>query len=85
MTYWIVYSIALIGMVLFIIINPDNTQIGMIVVFVLLSKFGTCASFNICYLATYSLFPVGISGNCYGICNLIARIASVLGPLAAEI
>jgi len=52
--------------------------------FVLLAKFGISIAFNNVYLATPMAFPTALTGTAFGICNVVARLATILSPLIAE-
>ena len=58
----------------------ENAMAG----FVLLAKFGISIAFNNVYLATPMAFPTALTGTAFGICNVVARVATVLSPLIAE-
>ena len=53
--------------------------------FVLLSKFGSAFAFCIDYLATPRVFPITLTGSAFGICNIFARLITVLSPVTAEL
>ena len=53
-------------------------------VFVLLSKFGIACAFNTSYLTTPMVFPVILTSTAFGICNVVARLATVGAPIIAE-
>lgn len=52
--------------------------------FVLLAKFGISVAFNNAYIATPRVFPVKLCGAAFGICNVFARVATILSPMIAE-
>ena len=54
-------------------------------VFVLLSKFGIACAFNTSYLTTPMVFPVILTSTAFGICNVVARFATILAPIVAEV
>ena len=75
--------VAAIPLVFIQMAKDPNTQM-LVVLCVLVSKFGITSGFNICYLANVEYFPVVYSSTVFGACNIIARFASVLAPLIAE-
>ena len=52
--------------------------------FVLLSRFGVCITFNMNYVAVQKLFPSVILSTVFGITNVFARFITVFAPLIAE-
>jgi hypothetical protein len=51
---------------------------------VALAKGGVQATFDICYLANSFLFPAIFAGTAFGICNIAAKISTILAPILAE-
>lgn len=70
------------GIMLVIFYNASGALIG---VFVLFAKFGIASCFNLCYLATPQMFPIALCTTAFGICNIFARLFTILSPLIAEI
>ena len=56
----------------------------MIAIVVLLAKFGLGGAFNIVFLATSKLYPAIFASTVFGICNIFARLLSILSPIIAE-
>mmetsp|Transcript_15245 Transcript_15245/g.14806 ORF Transcript_15245/g.14806 Transcript_15245/m.14806 type:complete len:148 (+) Transcript_15245:618-1061(+) len=52
---------------------------------ILATKFGISACFNTIYIANATLYPAVLAATAMGICNLFARIATVLAPEVAEV
>ncbi len=52
---------------------------------VLGAKFGVSATFNLAYVASAYLFPSIYSATAFGICNIFARITTILAPEVAEV
>ena len=61
-----------------------NAEGALIAVFVLFAKFGISFAFNISYLSTPQMFPTALCATAYGICNLFARLSTVIAPELAE-
>lgn len=59
-------------------------QVTLIPIFILLGKSGVSGTFNICYLANAQIFPAIFAGTAFGICNIGAKLATILAPLVAE-
>ena len=60
------------------------TKTDLIPLFITLSKFGVSASFNMCFLAFIKLIPTMFCTSVFGLCNVLARITTMLAPLIAE-
>ena len=85
MTLWLSHILSFVGMVLLVTIQPNEHQQVLISIFILCGKFGVSSAFNVAYIGTYQLFPVGIVGTCFGVCNLFARAASIFASYIAEL
>ena len=83
LSYIISFILAAVGGVLLVIFF--NAEGALIAVFVLFAKFGISFAFNLCYLATPQMFPVALCTTAFGICNIFARLATILSPLIAEL
>lgn len=80
--FCVCFCISVIGSTLLIIFN-NNTSV--IPVFILLARFGVSATFNVCYLANGLIFPTIFAGTAFGICNMFAKLATIVSPELAEI
>lgn len=49
------------------------------------ANFGSCGNFSNLYIGHLDLFPVVFATTTMGICNVVARAATVLAPIVAEI
>ena len=74
------YSCALVFTVLIFYDGPL-----MIVIAVAMARFGMTASFNMVYLGNNELFPPIYLSTSFGVCNLTARLTTILSPQVAEI
>ena len=83
LTLIIWFSVALLGGLCLMIFGGSNE--GLIPVFVLFSKAGVTATFNLCYLANAQIFPAIFAGTAFGICNIGAKFTTILAPLMAEV
>jgi hypothetical protein len=54
-------------------------------IMVLLAKGGVKMTFNIVYFANSHIFPAIFAGTAFGICNLGAKLATILSPYMAEV
>jgi len=75
------FVIAIIGSLLYITLSAKYPS--AIFYMIISSKFGISSSFNVVYLAN-SLFPATYSSTTFGLCNFVARLASMLAPIFAE-
>ena len=82
LSYIVSFITAAVGGILLVIFF--NAEGALIAVFVLFAKFGIALTFNLCYLATPQMFPVALTTTAFGICNIFARVATILSPLIAE-
>jgi Na+/melibiose symporter-like transporter len=71
------FIIAIIGSLFLITLGDSHKE--FIPVMVLGAKFGISGSFNVVYLAN-TLFPPVYSSTTFGVCNFVARLASMLAP-----
>ena len=69
------------GILMIFLYNVDSAM----AVFVLLSKFGVAFAFNTAYLSTPMVFPVILTSTAFGLCNLVARFATIASPIIAEV
>eukprot|EP00347_Sterkiella_histriomuscorum_P017063 403350803 len=76
------FSVSIVGSILLIIFYD---QVHLIPVFILLARFGVGSTFNICYLANSQMFPTIFSGTAFGICNIFAKLATIISPMLAEV
>jgi len=51
---------------------------------VLSAKFGISAAFNMLYMSTLQYFPSEFMGSVFGVCNVTARLITILSPMVAE-
>ena len=82
-TLIISYTIGIAGMLSLILTTTDNQY--WLSLFVLGSKFGVSASFNIAFIGIYYLFPTDIVATAFGISNTVSRVATIFAPYAAEL
>ena len=57
----------------------------MIMICLLLTKFGVSSSLSLCFLVTSEYFPIIYSATVFGACNVFSRVISIFSPLIAEI
>ena len=66
-----------------LIFTQDNAIIVPICVFV--SKFGISSAFNGMYLSSPMLFPPYLLSTSFAVCNVLARAATIVSPMVAEL
>ena len=76
------YGFSIFGSITYMAVITENNI--LIAVMILLTKFGVSGTFNIAYLANASLFPAIFRSTTFGICNIFARVITILAPLIAE-
>lgn len=80
--YFICYLVAATGATL--IIFFESKYVSLVPLFVLLTKAGIGAVFGILYLGN-NIFPVSYASQTIGLCNIFARVCTILSPLIAEL
>jgi nitrate/nitrite transporter NarK len=81
-TLFSMFTVAVAGAVGLLVLPID--QVSLVPIFILLGKSGVSGTFNICYLANAQIFPAIFAGTAFGICNIGAKLATILAPLIAE-
>lgn len=76
------YSLAFVGGFLLIASGKDEI---LIMICVLITKFGINSAFTLCYIINTEYFPSIVCSRIFGICNIFARISTIMSPLIAEI
>jgi hypothetical protein len=81
------YSMATLGAFLICIWgwNTQEQNKWIMPSLVLFAKFGISAAFNIVYIGNSALFPTLFTATSLGICNVLARTATIFAPFVAEI
>ena len=82
-SFVLAYIISLAGMFSLLFYSGDDKF--MFSLFVMGSKFGLCLSYNLAFLANYGLFPVSIQSTAMGICNIFAKLFTILTPYISEL
>ncbi len=77
------YGISLLGGILILFFG--NGYIFMMPFFVGVARIGISAGFNLIYLINADVFPTLFAASAMGICNLLARIITVMSPQVAEL
>jgi Na+/melibiose symporter-like transporter len=77
------FSVSFLGGICLLILGKSNQD--LIPIFILFSKAGVTATFNLCYLANAQIFPAIFAGTAFGICNIGAKLTTILAPMIAEV
>ena len=72
-------------MVALIIYSKNGSNVYILAIFVLGSKFGISSAFNTAYCANTIVFPVSVVATTYGICNFFSRVLTIGAPYVAEL
>jgi len=79
----LLFFIQMTGSTLILVLGD---QIPMLMpIFVLLARLGSSAAMTLLHIATVEIFPTLVAATAFGICNVIARIACIFGPLLVEV
>jgi hypothetical protein len=81
-TLFTCFCISVLGGILLIIFSDNIEAIPFMI---LAARFGVSATFNVCYLANAQIFPTIFAGTAFGICNIFAKLATIISPELAEV
>ena len=76
------FGTGLLGIFLLIFFSDSESWIPLMF---FIAKFGLSQAFVIVYLSVIFLYPTILSQTAMGACNLLARIATIMAPLIAEV
>lgn len=51
----------------------------------LMTRFGISIAFTLCFIITAEFFPAIVSSRVFGICNIFAKLSTIMSPLLAEV
>lgn len=77
------FIVAICGSVLIALLSEDNPE--FVHYMFSLARGGVKVTFDICYLANSTIFPAIFAGAAFGLCNMGAKIATILSPMLAEV
>ena len=75
------YVLSILGAFLLLIFPND---VVMIPLYITIAKFGISCAFNLVYLSAVSLIPTILSSTVFGLCNVPARVITIMAPVVAE-
>jgi uncharacterized membrane protein (DUF485 family) len=81
----IFYVISLAGSISLVYVG-DGANLGTFIppLLVMLARCGVKVTLDLCYLANSSIFPAIFAGTAFGLCNLGAKLFTILSPIMAE-
>ena len=62
-----------------------NIEGAAATVFVLLARCGVKVALDLCYIANSTIFPAIFAGTAFGLCNIGAKLFTILSPMIAEL
>jgi MFS family permease len=80
-TLFMSFSLATFGAIALMF---SGTNKYLIVIFVLISRFGINSAFTLCYIITADYFPSIVTSRVFGLCSVFSRMATILSPMIAE-
>jgi hypothetical protein len=81
-SFTITFSCALLGGVSILFLS--ETYPDLVPFMLTMAKSGIKVTLDTCYLANAILFPAIFAGTAFGICNVGAKVSSILSPMLAE-
>ena len=66
------------------VLTVISSEQWVITLAVFLAKLGNASAFNLAFLANSELFPSLYRSTCFGVCNFVARLVTILSPMIAE-
>jgi len=63
----------------------DSFKEFIVPICLLVANFGSCGNFSNLYIGHLDLFPVVFGTTTMGICNVVARFATIFAPVVAEV
>ena len=76
------FAVAAVGG-LALIMAGNEPQLILYMMFI--TRFGINCAFSLCYIITAEYFPPIVCSRVFGICNIFARVSTILSPLIAEL
>ena len=67
------------------VIDPDEADRSLVLICLLLTKFGVSSSLNLTFLITSEYFPIIYSSSVFAACSMFSRVISIFSPIIAEI
>lgn len=77
------YAISFVGGLLILFLG--SSFVRLMPIFVAVSRIGIAAGFNLIYLMNAEVFPTLFAATAMGICNLLARVMTIMSPQVAEL
>lgn len=80
----LMFSFSLTAISSLCIINLSDSP-SLIPIFLFCSRLGIAAACNVLTIVNILVFPPDFRSTSFGICNIFARMAAILAPMAAEV
>lgn len=77
------FTVSMSGAVL--IVAFGSLKIALMPLYVGMARIGISAGFNLIYIINTDIFPTLFAATAMGICNLLARVITILSPQVAEL
>ena len=77
------FILAIVGSVSILI--AGNSHPDLVPIMLSFARGGVKVTFDVCYLANSTIFPAIFAGTAFGICNIGAKVATILSPMLAEV
>lgn len=77
------FGLGMLGSLTLVLFSDSNPS--LVPFFIALARCGMKVTFDICYLANSTLFPAIFAGTAFGICNIGAKVATIMSPMLAEV
>lgn len=84
MTHIVMSALAAAGSIVLLFVWDDSHP-KLILMCILISKFGSAAVFNICYIDFVVLSPIILTPTFFGLCNAFARVFASMSSVFAEV
>jgi nitrate/nitrite transporter NarK len=83
LSLFVAFLLTLTGGIMILILSEANPD--LVPIMISLAKGGAKVSFDICYLANSIIFPAIFAGTAFGLCNIGAKVSTILSPMLAEV
>lgn len=81
----IFYTISLLGGIALVLVGDAEGYPSFVPpLLVMTARLGVKVALDLCYLANSTIFPAIFAGTAFGLCNLGAKLFTIMSPLLAE-
>ena len=82
LSFFSCFIISFVGGICYIFFGYIDNLVPFLILF---AKFGVASTFNTAYLANAILYPASLVSTAFGICNIAARLTTIVAPELAEV